>query len=147
MSKPFDALFAKPCQIKARGETLFKSKSPLIFTNQKTHDKIKVPTSVRLCNPLDLLINCPFFLRPQPDVTLTCNSESIPVLHVYVCLNLTEKVKEVYKNFLQESGIQFSELEEKVMQFHLSNLEYACGSTLDQVLLIPSVLILRAYAS
>uniref|UniRef100_A0A8C5C9N0 [histone-H3]-N(6),N(6)-dimethyl-L-lysine(4) FAD-dependent demethylase n=1 Tax=Gadus morhua TaxID=8049 RepID=A0A8C5C9N0_GADMO len=42
-------------------------------------------------------------------------------------------VKEVYKNFLQESGIQFSELEEKVMQFHLSNLEYACGSTLDQV--------------
>uniref|UniRef100_A0A8C5A2P9 Lysine demethylase 1B n=1 Tax=Gadus morhua TaxID=8049 RepID=A0A8C5A2P9_GADMO len=46
---------------------------------------------------------------------------------------LGEKVKEVYKNFLQESGIQFSELEEKVMQFHLSNLEYACGSTLDQV--------------
>lgn len=37
------------------------------------------------------------------------------------------------KNFLQESGIQFSELEEKVLQFHLSNLEYACGSTLDQV--------------
>lgn len=45
----------------------------------------------------------------------------------------TEKVKEVKKNFLQESGIQFSELEEKVLQFHLSNLEYACGSTLDQV--------------
>uniref|UniRef100_A0A667XLQ7 [histone-H3]-N(6),N(6)-dimethyl-L-lysine(4) FAD-dependent demethylase n=1 Tax=Myripristis murdjan TaxID=586833 RepID=A0A667XLQ7_9TELE len=46
---------------------------------------------------------------------------------------LGEKVQEVYKNFLQESGIQFSELEEKVLQFHLSNLEYACGSTLDQV--------------
>ena len=45
----------------------------------------------------------------------------------------TEKVQEVYKNFLQESGISFSELEEKVLQFHLSNLEYACGSTLDQV--------------
>lgn len=45
----------------------------------------------------------------------------------------TEKVQEVKKNFLQESGIQFSELEEKVLQFHLSNLEYACGSTLDQV--------------
>lgn len=44
-----------------------------------------------------------------------------------------EKVQEVKKNFLQESGIQFSELEEKVLQFHLSNLEYACGSTLDQV--------------
>lgn len=46
---------------------------------------------------------------------------------------LGEKVQEVYKNFLQESGIHFSELEEKVLQFHLSNLEYACGSTLDQV--------------
>lgn len=45
----------------------------------------------------------------------------------------TEKIKEVKKNFLQESGIQFSELEEKVLQFHLSNLEFACGSTLDQV--------------
>uniref|UniRef100_A0A6Q2Z2H6 [histone-H3]-N(6),N(6)-dimethyl-L-lysine(4) FAD-dependent demethylase n=1 Tax=Esox lucius TaxID=8010 RepID=A0A6Q2Z2H6_ESOLU len=46
---------------------------------------------------------------------------------------LGEKIQEVYKTFLQESGIQFSELEEKVLQFHLSNLEYACGSTLDQV--------------
>uniref|UniRef100_A0A665T8D3 [histone-H3]-N(6),N(6)-dimethyl-L-lysine(4) FAD-dependent demethylase n=1 Tax=Echeneis naucrates TaxID=173247 RepID=A0A665T8D3_ECHNA len=35
---------------------------------------------------------------------------------------LGEKVQEVKKNFLQESGIQFSD-----------NLEYACGSTLDQV--------------
>lgn len=53
----------------------------------------------------------------------------------------TEKVKEVKKSFLQESGIQFSELEEKVLQFHLSNLEYACGSTLDQVRLTFAVLI------
>lgn len=52
-----------------------------------------------------------------------------------ICPHFTppEKVQEVYKTFLQESGIQFSELEEKVLQFHLSNLEYACGSTLDQV--------------
>uniref|UniRef100_A0A8C5E8Z6 [histone-H3]-N(6),N(6)-dimethyl-L-lysine(4) FAD-dependent demethylase n=1 Tax=Gouania willdenowi TaxID=441366 RepID=A0A8C5E8Z6_GOUWI len=48
-------------------------------------------------------------------------------------LPLGEKVQELKKNFLQDSGIQFSELEEKVLQFHLSNLEYACGSTLDQV--------------
>uniref|UniRef100_A0AAZ3SXK4 [histone-H3]-N(6),N(6)-dimethyl-L-lysine(4) FAD-dependent demethylase n=1 Tax=Oncorhynchus tshawytscha TaxID=74940 RepID=A0AAZ3SXK4_ONCTS len=46
---------------------------------------------------------------------------------------LGEKIQEVYKTFLQESGVQFSQLEEKVLQFHLSNLEYACGSTLDQV--------------
>ncbi|MEQ2190081.1 Lysine-specific histone demethylase 1B [Goodea atripinnis] len=45
----------------------------------------------------------------------------------------TEKVQEIKKDFLQESGMQFSELEEKVLQFHLSNLEFACGSTLDQV--------------
>lgn len=45
----------------------------------------------------------------------------------------TEKVQQVKKNFLQESGIQFTDLEEKVLQFHLSNLEFACGSTLDQV--------------
>uniref|UniRef100_A0A8C5E919 [histone-H3]-N(6),N(6)-dimethyl-L-lysine(4) FAD-dependent demethylase n=1 Tax=Gouania willdenowi TaxID=441366 RepID=A0A8C5E919_GOUWI len=37
-------------------------------------------------------------------------------------LPLGEKVQELKKNFLQDSGIQFSD-----------NLEYACGSTLDQV--------------
>ncbi|XP_039520073.1 lysine-specific histone demethylase 1B isoform X2 [Pimephales promelas] len=46
---------------------------------------------------------------------------------------LGEKIQEVYKAFLQESGLLFSELEENVLHFHLSNLEYACGSTLDQV--------------
>uniref|UniRef100_A0A8B9HV38 [histone-H3]-N(6),N(6)-dimethyl-L-lysine(4) FAD-dependent demethylase n=1 Tax=Astyanax mexicanus TaxID=7994 RepID=A0A8B9HV38_ASTMX len=47
--------------------------------------------------------------------------------------SFSEKIQEVCKTFLQESTIQFSELEEKVLQFHLSNLEYACASTLDQV--------------
>ncbi|XP_077599360.1 lysine-specific histone demethylase 2 isoform X2 [Stigmatopora nigra] len=46
---------------------------------------------------------------------------------------LGEKVQELKKSFLQESGIHFSELEEKVLDFHLSNLEYACGSSLKQV--------------
>ncbi|XP_028824034.1 lysine-specific histone demethylase 1B isoform X3 [Denticeps clupeoides] len=46
---------------------------------------------------------------------------------------LGEKIQEVYKTFLHESSIHFSELEERVLQFHLSNLEYACGSTLNQV--------------
>ncbi|XP_056597117.1 lysine-specific histone demethylase 2 [Triplophysa dalaica] len=48
-------------------------------------------------------------------------------------LPLGEKIQEVYKTFLQESGLHFTELEEKVFHFHLSNLEYACGNTLDQV--------------
>lgn len=47
--------------------------------------------------------------------------------------SFTEKIQEIYEAFIQESGIQFSELEEKVLQFHLSNLEYACGSNLSQV--------------
>ncbi|XP_041104008.1 lysine-specific histone demethylase 1B [Polyodon spathula] len=46
---------------------------------------------------------------------------------------LGEKIQEIYKDFIHESGIQFSDLEEKVLQFHLSNLEYACGSNLKQV--------------
>uniref|UniRef100_A0A8D1FSV2 [histone-H3]-N(6),N(6)-dimethyl-L-lysine(4) FAD-dependent demethylase n=1 Tax=Sus scrofa TaxID=9823 RepID=A0A8D1FSV2_PIG len=36
---------------------------------------------------------------------------------------LGEKIEEIYKAFIKESGIQF----------HLSNLEYACGSNLHQV--------------
>lgn len=46
---------------------------------------------------------------------------------------VAEKIEEIYKAFVQESGIHFSELEEQVLQFHLSNLEYACGSDLHQV--------------
>ncbi|XP_073534930.1 lysine-specific histone demethylase 2 isoform X1 [Phyllobates terribilis] len=46
---------------------------------------------------------------------------------------LGDKIQEIYKTFLQDSGIQFKELEEKVLQFHLSNLEYACGTNLHNV--------------
>ncbi|XP_034285126.1 lysine-specific histone demethylase 2 isoform X2 [Pantherophis guttatus] len=46
---------------------------------------------------------------------------------------LGDKIQEIYKVFIQESGIQFNELEEKVLQFHVSNLEYACGSNLHEV--------------
>ncbi|TRY56568.1 hypothetical protein DNTS_008400 [Danionella cerebrum] len=47
--------------------------------------------------------------------------------------SLGEKLSQLCQLFLRESGLQFSELEEKLLQFHLSNLEYNCGSTLDQV--------------
>ncbi|XP_040288659.1 lysine-specific histone demethylase 1B isoform X1 [Bufo bufo] len=46
---------------------------------------------------------------------------------------LGDKIQEIYKTFIQESGIQFTAVEEKVLQFHLSNLEYACGSNLHNV--------------
>lgn len=48
-------------------------------------------------------------------------------------LLIAEKIEEIYQAFIKESGIQFSDLEEQVLQFHLSNLEYACGSNLHQV--------------
>lgn len=56
-----------------------------------------------------------------------------PVLFSLLCSIITEKIEEIYKAFIKESGIQFSELEGQVLQFHLGNLEYACGSTLHQV--------------
>ncbi|XP_077348380.1 lysine-specific histone demethylase 2 [Lithobates pipiens] len=46
---------------------------------------------------------------------------------------LGDKIQEIYKTFIQESGIQFTDVEEKVLQFHLGNLEYACGSNLHNV--------------
>ncbi|XP_072267735.1 lysine-specific histone demethylase 2 isoform X2 [Pyxicephalus adspersus] len=46
---------------------------------------------------------------------------------------LGDKIQEIYKTFIQESGIQFTDVEEKVLQFHLGNLEYACGSYLHNV--------------
>ena len=55
------------------------------------------------------------------------------ILFLLCPLPLTEKIEEIYKAFIQESGIQFSELEQQVLHFHLSNLEYACGSSLHQV--------------
>ncbi|KAM5158411.1 lysine-specific histone demethylase 2 [Mantella aurantiaca] len=46
---------------------------------------------------------------------------------------LGDKIQEIYKAFIQESGIQFTDVEEKALQFHLGNLEYACGSNLHNV--------------
>uniref|UniRef100_A0A6I8QFY2 [histone-H3]-N(6),N(6)-dimethyl-L-lysine(4) FAD-dependent demethylase n=1 Tax=Xenopus tropicalis TaxID=8364 RepID=A0A6I8QFY2_XENTR len=46
---------------------------------------------------------------------------------------LGDKIQEICKAFTQESGIQFTDVEEKVLQFHLGNLEYACGSNLHKV--------------
>lgn len=64
------------------------------------------------------------------------NAVGLPMncdISLFETCSFTEKIQEIYKAFIRESGIQFSELEEKVLQFHLSNLEYACGSNLSQV--------------
>ena len=40
---------------------------------------------------------------------------------------------DLHQQFKEESGIKFSKLEEGLLQFHISNLEYACGGCLDKV--------------
>ncbi|XP_061405386.1 LOW QUALITY PROTEIN: lysine-specific histone demethylase 2 [Lethenteron reissneri] len=48
-------------------------------------------------------------------------------------VSLGEKMEELTHAFRKESGLSFGELEEKLLQFHLANLEYACGANLRQV--------------
>ncbi|XP_041360495.1 lysine-specific histone demethylase 1B-like [Gigantopelta aegis] len=48
-------------------------------------------------------------------------------------VSLLEKFKEMHQQFVEESQIQFSKEEMQLIQFHISNLEYACGGSLHQV--------------
>ncbi|ESO94098.1 hypothetical protein LOTGIDRAFT_145165, partial [Lottia gigantea] len=48
-------------------------------------------------------------------------------------VNLLDKFYEMHKQFKEESQLPFTEEEEKILQFHLSNLEYACGASLSRV--------------
>ncbi|XP_064652344.1 lysine-specific histone demethylase 2-like [Lineus longissimus] len=47
--------------------------------------------------------------------------------------NLLTKIWEMHKQFLEESSLSFSEEDERLFQFHVSNLEYACGANLTKV--------------
>ncbi|XP_022252437.1 lysine-specific histone demethylase 1B-like [Limulus polyphemus] len=47
--------------------------------------------------------------------------------------NLYDKIMEMHKNFMEETKMKFSEEEENLIHFHISNLEYACGSALNTV--------------
>ncbi|CAH1773154.1 unnamed protein product [Owenia fusiformis] len=47
--------------------------------------------------------------------------------------NLMAKFKEMHNQFIEESGMQFSEKELKMLDFHVGNLEYVCGATLDKI--------------
>lgn len=46
---------------------------------------------------------------------------------------LGKKLLEMHKNFQEETDVTFTPLEERLLQFHISNLEYACGSHLANV--------------
>ncbi|KAK6167988.1 hypothetical protein SNE40_021901 [Patella caerulea] len=48
-------------------------------------------------------------------------------------INLLDKFFEMHEQFKEESQLPFTEEEEQVLQFHLGNLEYACGASLSKV--------------
>lgn len=47
--------------------------------------------------------------------------------------SLYDKLMEMHNSFSEETGYVFSEEEERLLQFHISNLEYACGTNLKNV--------------
>ncbi|XP_062598638.1 lysine-specific histone demethylase 2-like [Saccostrea cucullata] len=47
--------------------------------------------------------------------------------------SLLAKLKEMHQQFLDESQLSFTTEEESLMNFHISNLEYACGANLKAV--------------
>lgn len=47
--------------------------------------------------------------------------------------SLLAKLKEMHQQFLDESQLSFTTEEESLMNFHISNLEFACGDTLRNV--------------
>lgn len=48
-------------------------------------------------------------------------------------INLLDKVREMHRQFKEESQLTFTEEEENLLNFHIGNLEYACGSSLQHV--------------
>ena len=46
---------------------------------------------------------------------------------------ISGRFTDLHQQFKEESGLKFSKLEEGLLQFHVSNLEYACGGSLDKV--------------
>ncbi|XP_052764586.1 lysine-specific histone demethylase 1B-like [Mya arenaria] len=47
--------------------------------------------------------------------------------------SLLDQFRQLHSQFKDESGIRFSKLEEQLLEFHMSNLEFACGSRLSEV--------------
>lgn len=48
-------------------------------------------------------------------------------------LNLLDKVRETHQHFMDESQINFTKEQETLLNFHIGNLEYACGTSLTNV--------------
>ncbi|XP_064596763.1 LOW QUALITY PROTEIN: lysine-specific histone demethylase 1B-like [Liolophura sinensis] len=48
-------------------------------------------------------------------------------------VDLLQKIWEKHQQFMEESQMEFTEEETQALQFHISNLEFACGAPLDKV--------------
>ncbi|XP_071959369.1 lysine-specific histone demethylase 2-like [Antedon mediterranea] len=48
-------------------------------------------------------------------------------------LSLAKKLQEMHETFIEETSLKFTAKEERLFQFHISNLEYACGCDLSKV--------------
>ncbi|XP_072175827.1 lysine-specific histone demethylase 2-like [Diadema setosum] len=46
---------------------------------------------------------------------------------------LGKKIMDMHQTFMDETNLTFTEEEDKLLQFHVCNLEYACGSSLSNV--------------
>ncbi|XP_032226240.2 lysine-specific histone demethylase 1B-like [Nematostella vectensis] len=46
---------------------------------------------------------------------------------------LEDRIQELHKIFLEETSLEFNEEENKLLQFHLGNLEYSCAAPLSHV--------------
>ncbi|KAL3891472.1 hypothetical protein ACJMK2_003734 [Sinanodonta woodiana] len=47
--------------------------------------------------------------------------------------NLLEKYREMHQQFLDESQLKFTKKEEQLIEFHIANIEFACGTSLNQM--------------
>uniref|UniRef100_K1PYF3 Lysine-specific histone demethylase 1B n=1 Tax=Magallana gigas TaxID=29159 RepID=K1PYF3_MAGGI len=56
-----------------------------------------------------------------------------PIAIICEQIIFTAKLKEMHQQFLDESQLSFTTEEESLMNFHISNLEFACGDTLRNV--------------
>ena len=51
-------------------------------------------------------------------------------------ISLEDKIMELHKVSMSQNRQEFTEDEKRLLQFHLSNLEYACGAPISEVQLI-----------
>ncbi|KAH3748720.1 lysine-specific histone demethylase 2-like [Dreissena polymorpha] len=105
---------------------------------------------VVMCKQLDIPImelgdSCPLLtdsgevIDDKTDRRMQFHFEAMLDINKQLCkdlekdTSLMDRFTHLHTQFKDESGINFDKMEEHLLQFHMSNLEYACGSSLDAV--------------